>query len=330
MLLDSTGTVKGLLPLASGPRGRKGLYYRLGAGESVEVVDVRAALDAPPPDPVHFDDLTSEEQGADLLIVAHSDFMDQAARLKKQHEDEGWTVRLVDVQCIFDTFSDGELSPPAIKAFLGYALRHWKRGAPGQVLLFGDCTSDYLNVTRNEVRNWVPTYTYNRGAESWASDYWFTTVAGDDNLGDLMIGRISVASEKDAEAVVTKTIEYVAHPKPGPWRARLAYVSDEGEFPDVVEELRRDYTPEAYSVWPRLTERTAAGRQLVSGARFGRAQEHESQPRGHARHPGYLPAGRIVPDLLRPRFAQYLEQRPDLVWRQFPQQRQPAPGRLRL
>lgn len=246
--LDAGGALAGRLPIQANARGQKGLCYRLLPGERVEVLDIRNALDAPTPDVVHFDDLTGQEQGADLLIVTHADFMNEAAALKQYREEEGWRVRLVDVQSIFDTFGDGELSPPAIKTFLNYTLRRWKGGAPGQVLLIGDCTSDYLNVTRSEVRNWVPTYTYNRGGESWASDYWFTTIAGEDNLGDMMIGRISVASDTDARTIVNKTIDYGKHPKPGPWRARLAFVADDGEFPEVVENLRLNSTPDAYRV----------------------------------------------------------------------------------
>lgn len=248
LALDGAGDALGTLPPVADAQGRRGICRRLAAGERVEVVDARMAQEAPEPDAARFDDVLNEAQGADMVIIAHRDFMSQAAELKRFHEAGGWKVRLVDVQSLYDSFSDGELSPVAIKSFLAYALSHWKQGAPGQALLLGDCTSDYLNKARNEVRNWVPTYRVQRGVESWASDYWLTTVAGEDDLGDLMIGRISVANEKDANTVARKTIAYGSAIKPGPWRARLAMVADAGEFADTVEELRKRDTPASYPV----------------------------------------------------------------------------------
>lgn len=57
-----------------------------------------------------------------------------------------------------------------------------------------------------------------------------------------------MANDKDAATVVQKVIDYGAAAKPGPWLARLTYVCDDGEFPEVVDELRKDYTPADYAV----------------------------------------------------------------------------------
>ena len=250
--LGAAGQPFDLWPLASAPDGRKNLVWQAVKGERTELVDLRTVPDAPPLLPVQLDNLADENQGADLIVICHHEFADAARRLADFHQQAGWNVRLVDVQSIYDAFSDGELSPLAIKAFLGYTQRHWRKGAPGHVLLVGDCKSDYLNVTRNEVHNWVPTYTFTNGPDQWASDTWFSTVSGDDDLADLIVGRLSVANRKDADAVVDKILDYAGQGpdagtlKPGPWRARLGYVADDGEFPEVVEEIRKHDTPPAY------------------------------------------------------------------------------------
>ena len=110
-------------------------------------------------------------------------------------------------------------------------------------MLVGDCDSDYLDVARKGVVNWVPTYTYEHGTDHWASDYWMATVAGSDNLGDIMLGRLSVARPEDAESIADKVVAYTESSRPGPWRDRLTFVSDNGEFSEVVDSLRRENTP---------------------------------------------------------------------------------------
>lgn len=246
--VGASGEVADLWPIQSGGQGEKGILWPGRKGERLEFFDARTIPDAPSLEPAELDDLTGENQGADLLIISHSEFMDAARKLADFHRGEGWSVRVVDVQNVYDSFSDGELTPQAIKDFLGYTLRRWKQGAPTHVLLVGDCTSDYLNVSHSEVRNWVPTYTYPNGTDKWASDYWFTTVAGEDNFGDLMIGRLSVANRADAQAVVDKIVDYATTVKPGPWQSRLAYVADDGEFGEVVDQVIKEDTPAAYGV----------------------------------------------------------------------------------
>lgn len=185
-------------------------------------------------------------EGADLLIVYHRDFVTPAKKLAAYRSSQGLRVAMADIQDVFDAFSWGEPSPLAIRNLLGHALARWEVGAPAAVLLFGDCDSDYLNVARNDVTNFVPSYTYSRQGENWASDYWFSAVAGPDDLGDFIIARISTATREDAGTVVDKIIAYDKRPAPGPWRARLGFVADDGGFTDAIETVMSDYTPQAY------------------------------------------------------------------------------------
>ncbi|MCD6384530.1 hypothetical protein J7M23_02020, partial [Candidatus Sumerlaeota bacterium] len=206
-----------------------------------------ALPEIPSPEIIKFENLSRDTYQNDYIIISHKDFIEQAKRLVELKRTQGFSPLLVDVEAIYNEFTYGEESPIAIKKFLRYALVHWKNPLPEYVLLVGDCTSDYLHLTRNEVINYVPTYKIERsGGEEWASDHWFTTLCGDDEFADVILGRISVSNLKDAQSVITKLIKYETERAPGIWHAMLGYVADDGEFDEQCEDLRKKYTPPHY------------------------------------------------------------------------------------
>ncbi len=232
------GEPVGLVPLAR--RDGKVFVLQRPADPRIELFGAGAARPVPLPELATLDNLADPKEGADLLIVTHKDFAEETERLAKYHRDQGWRVRVATIQSVYDSFSDGEFTPVAIRRLLAYAMRKWQGGAPAAVLLVGDCNSDYLDEARQGIRNWVPTYTFTYGGDQWASDYWFTTVAGDDDLGECAIGRIPATTAADLKQIVDKLIAYETAPQPGPWRSRLGYVSDDGEFPEVLDAIRRE------------------------------------------------------------------------------------------
>lgn len=230
-----------ILPIAR--RNGKVLVLRQPSDERVELFSADAAQPVPLPELADLDNLADPKEGADLLIVTHKDFEADTQRLAKYHRDKGWRVRVASIQGVYDSFSDGEFTPIAIRRMIAYAMRKWEGGAPAAVLLIGDCNSDYLDEARQGIRNWVPTYTFSYGGDLWASDYWFTTVCGEDDLGECAIGRIPVTTAADLKQIVDKSIAYETAPQPGPWRARVGYISDDGEFPEVLDGIRRMAPP---------------------------------------------------------------------------------------
>ncbi len=193
------------------------------------------------------DDLASEEQGADYLIVAHDDFLTSVERLAAFHRDAGRCVRVVSVQSVYDQFSGGEMSPFALRDFFAHTLAHWKHGAPQQILLVGDCTSDYLDYAKKGVRNWVPSFSYPAMWNQWASDEWMGLVAGKDSLSDFMIGRISVNNGKDLDVVITNIINHASSNTMGPWRNRSVLVADnEPEYPKLLNDFSEHNVPGAF------------------------------------------------------------------------------------
>ena len=62
--------------------------------------------------------MAPEDQGADLVIISHAEFMESLQPLKTHRESQGYSVALIDVEDIYDEFSYGTKTPQAIKDFL--------------------------------------------------------------------------------------------------------------------------------------------------------------------------------------------------------------------
>ena len=195
-------------------------------------------------------DLRKTGAQADYIIISHRDFISGIEPFAKAKGDQGHAVVVVDVRDLYDQFAQGEQTPLAIKAFLHHAATHWRgtnsEPAASYVLLVGDATSAYRNEFRNDVINYVPSYTVPDPAnpnERWASDQWYTTLFGDDVVSDLMLGRFSVNSVDDLKQVVTKQLAFADAPTSEPWRGRLGFVADHTEFSATVERVMRDSVP---------------------------------------------------------------------------------------
>jgi hypothetical protein len=192
-------------------------------------------------------DVSSQTTPIDYLIISHRDFLDLLDPLVATLRESGWRVRVVDVENVYASFSWGLSGPLAIKAFLAHTLQKWPGGGPTYVLLVGDCTTDYRDDFRNEVKNLVPTFLWDRGPREarWATEHWFTTICGADEYCDVILGRLSVNSRKDAKTVVDKIVRYRTHPVLDPWRMRLTYIADEGTFDADAERWRGLFRPPA-------------------------------------------------------------------------------------
>ena len=205
------------------------------------------------PDETRFllnENLHAPNQAADYLIIAHPDFIPAAKRLAIHREKKSrMKVKIVDVRAIYDEFSHGIQSPVPIKQFLASTLVSWKI-PPAYVLFIGDATSDYKHEARNDIINYVPAYSHISrmgDQDKWASEHWFTTLIGEDEYPDILLGRISVNNLADAENVVNKIIHYETKPSLGEWRATLGLVADDGPFDKEAETLRKEFTPAAFS-----------------------------------------------------------------------------------
>lgn len=176
--------------------------------------------------------LLVEGAGADWVAIYHGDFRDAAERLARwRGEDDrfGTPMRTmaIDVADIYDEFSGGLLDPAAIRNFLAYAAENWDP-MPMFVTFVGDGSYDYKNNSGTSSGNWIPPL--QDGDSTY--DEWYVRVVGNDKLPDMAIGRLTVQTAAEAEALVDKIIAYDREPEIGPWQSRVLIVSDDLVNPD--------------------------------------------------------------------------------------------------
>lgn len=190
--------------------------------------------------------LTPPAGGADYIIVSHPSFIGAIAPLAAHRRAQGLRVATVDVRAIYDSFGPGRIDPEAIKRFLSYAYQAWTPPAPSYVLLVGDGTYDFKNYSGHNSPTFIPPYM--AMVDPWwgetAADNQYVTLAGNDALPELLIGRLSVSSVLETETVVGKIIRYETSPPPGDWNARRLFVADN---PDSAGDFHAD-ADEAYNL----------------------------------------------------------------------------------
>ncbi|MFO7890817.1 MAG: type IX secretion system sortase PorU [bacterium] len=173
--------------------------------------------------------LRSTFNQADLLIITHNDFYDQAVRFKSHKEAyDSISVFLCDIQDVYDEFSSGVSDPVAIRDFVKYCYDFWAK-RPTMLLLFGDGDYDYRNILSSNDNNWIPPFEYkgdNHNAAR-ATDDWYTYVSGNDTYMDLSVGRFPVQTIREAEAVVDKIILYESNPVFDWWRNLFTLIGDD-------------------------------------------------------------------------------------------------------
>jgi hypothetical protein len=162
--------------------------------------------------------LFDTDNGADYILITHRDigwdpggnayaWLDNLVHLR---EDQGYRVKVVDIEDIYDEFSYGITHPQALKDFLSYAYNNWRSPAPQYVLLVGDSTYDPKDHwLEGDTTAYLPAYLiFVDYKGETVTDEWFVTISGDDAIPDMYIGRLPAADAVDAATMVTKIIAY--------------------------------------------------------------------------------------------------------------------------
>jgi hypothetical protein len=174
---------------------------------------------------------------ADALYIAPASFHATLAPLVALRQSQGHTVRVVDVQAIYNAWSFGQVAPEAIRAFLRYAAATWSK-TPKAVTLVGDGTVDpfnYTNSNRDGVtnnRNIIPPYL--ALVDPWlretACETCYALLDTDDPLADtlpdLAVGRFPIRDTTELARVVEKIRAYETAPFDPSWRGRVVYLAD--------------------------------------------------------------------------------------------------------
>lgn len=209
---------------------------------------------------------------AQAIYIAPAAFQAALDPLIARRQAQGYSVRVFDVQAIYDAWSFGQVDPRAIRDFLRYAAGNWST-APAAVTLVGDGTADPLNYLKRDDPNFIPPYLAN--VDPWigetACENCYARLDGSDPtldpLPDLQLGRLTVNSPAELAGVVAKIVGYETAPLSTGWGARSLYIADNyrqadnttdqaGDFaaladasaaqqPDGIEVLRLYYDPTA-------------------------------------------------------------------------------------
>jgi hypothetical protein len=185
---------------------------------------------APLVTPATLSDLASP-LNTQALYIAPQIFHAALTPLLERRRAQGYSATVVDVQAIYDSWSDGQVDPSAIRNFLRYARNTWAT-PPAAVTLVGDGTADPLNYVRRNNTNFIPPFLAHVDPYigETACETCYAQLDGDDPLSDplpdVTLGRLPVKSVSELQAFVTKLIAYETGPIAPEWQSRELFVAD--------------------------------------------------------------------------------------------------------
>ena len=172
--------------------------------------------------------LHTPPEGADVLVIAPRAWRDILEPWVQWRTSQGYRVRVVAVQDIYDEFAYGQPTPEAIRRFIRHAYAHWPDPAPLYVVLVGDGSYDFKNYTGFNPTNVIPPYLAR--VDPWlgetASDLRYVEVDGDDELPDLFIGRWPASTPEEVRVIVQKILYYERDMPTAEWQRRIVFIAD--------------------------------------------------------------------------------------------------------
>lgn len=201
---------------------------------------------------------------ADMLIVTHPLFLNQADELANIHREEGLSVNVVTSEQVYNEFSSGAQDPIAIRTFakMFYDRAINEDEMPKYLLIFGDASYDFKDRIRGNT-NFVVSFQSPNSLDpikSYVSDDYMALL--DDNEGewllsgqrdkiDLGVGRFPVRNTSEANAVINKIKVYYSEGSTGEWRNTITFAADDGDnnlhmtqaknLADLVESKKEGY-----------------------------------------------------------------------------------------
>ena len=190
-------------------------------------------------------------QDIDYLIITPAVFNSAAEKLANFHRtNEGYNVKVVNLENIYQEFSSGKQDIGAIRNFVKYVYNNASSEDKRvkYLNLFGDASYDFKDRIQNNT-NFVPIWhaleSFSLTA-SYISDDFFVLMDNNEgnmeNVGfnkglDIAVGRMPVDNITQAEQMVNKVIEYHDIKSFGRWRNNFVLISDDvdQEFETTLE-----------------------------------------------------------------------------------------------
>ncbi len=144
----------------------------------------------------------------DYIIISHPDFIETAQQLANLHNSNGLSVKTVDINDIYNQFSDSIVDPLAIKDFIKHINRN---KALSYVLLVGADNYDYKGYLSVDHFSHIPSiYSAIDDIVRYApADSLYTDLDGD-NISDIAIGRLPVRTVAELQLLINKELEFVS------------------------------------------------------------------------------------------------------------------------
>ena len=187
------------------------------------------------------------ENEAEMIIIAHPNFMQQAELLAEHRRTyNGLNTLVVSTRQIYNEFSSGRDDAAALRNF---GLMLYER-SPGlrYLLLFGDGSFDHRNVLELGT-NFIPAFEHDGRLTEVGSfpadDFFgiFTPATNGQPLEpdlNVAIGRLPVKTADEATQVVRKLIRYDTEPGTlGDWRTRMVFVGDDEDSNQHARDVDR-------------------------------------------------------------------------------------------
>lgn len=219
-------------------------------------------------------DLKNPMNAANVVVVAPYAFTlaEGTLDLVELWESEGHTVKIVDVQDIYDEFNHGIVSADPIKEFFRYAYNNWSSPQLSHAILLGEGIADTRDNSPSRRYNLIPvrkTWTDKHGAT--ASDTWYACIVGDDLIPDISVARITAWEEEQIADFAAKARSYREDMHTNRlWNSTITFTAggkiEDGhdKFSSQSENIRRLAVPESYHV-----KRVYTSTQTVSRDYFG-------------------------------------------------------------
>jgi hypothetical protein len=182
----------------------------------------------------------------DYIVITHPDFSTQAGELVSRRSAVLKST-VITTEEIYNAFNYGSDEPEALRRFLSYAYYHYAAPPVSMVTLLGDASWDpKMNMNnvmhyvgdRSTQPSFVPTY-------GWpSSDSYFTLIDSNIDLSGInsgmLIARIPIASASEADAYISKMVEYEEAP-PAEWNQRWLFIAGgygQGQHDEFMNEAR--------------------------------------------------------------------------------------------
>ncbi|MBK8192189.1 MAG: type IX secretion system sortase PorU [Lewinellaceae bacterium] len=175
-----------------------------------------------------------------MVIVYHPDFEAAVQTLAQHRRDySGLDVATVRIDELYNEFSSGQKDPTAIRDLARMLLERSPQKFD-YLLLFGDGSFDPRNNTASDENlDFIPvfeTYQSFNPIYAYPSDDYFGLLSDGEGGAlegalDIAVGRITPRTADEAQAIITKIIDYDKNPATlGDWHLRLLYFGDDEDY----------------------------------------------------------------------------------------------------